>query len=377
MAYLLSKVTPFLEMVWPPSRKTPSGNGATRTQPSGTPGTADLKEESPSEEEDYVYDINSQLASETRENKDISTGRIPGVAKLLNDVTIGPPSNQTVNRAKPNFYITRPNRAKIPLIPLDELPEGLKLGDQDWYQSCWTRYMYPVSHSRYPSSGTYVATIKGGTQLSRKWYTVRTPSGRVNILKKPKVIPPLLDCCVRENARSSKEDDGVGVQPQENRLNSTQSPLLPQRTEEQIGQRYGTFAPPNSLNVNLLGSSSSSSEEKTAETDGADLPRDLASLTRERSETPPGESQLSMGVLWEIESVDDDDDLPNDEPEMPGDRSDSQSHDNKPDRPEDTDDSQEGLRSNPLRFVNYTLAQLNKNESLRMTPIHDPDEASN
>lgn len=371
MAYLLSNVIPFLRIAWPPSRRTPQRNRATHMHPNATPGMADLEEE-PSSEEDYIYDINSQLASETQENKDTSTGRIPGVATLLNDVTIGPPSSQTVNRATPNFYITRPNGAKVPLIPLDELPEGLKLGDQGWYQSCWIRYMHPVSGGRYPSSGTFVATIKGGTQLSRKWYTVRTPSGRVDILKKPKVIPPLLDCCVCENTRSSEND--VDVQAQENRPNSTQSPLLPQRAGEQIGQRYGTFAPPNSLNVNLLDSSSSSSEE---ETDGAGLPRDQHWLTRERSETPPGERQLSMGVLWEVESIDDDDDdPPNDEPEMPGDRSDSQSCDNKPDRPDDTDDTQQGGPSNPIRFVNYTLAQLNNNESLRMTRIHDPDEAS-
>ncbi|OAL71073.1 hypothetical protein A7D00_4736 [Trichophyton violaceum] len=376
MAYLLSNVTPLFRMVWPSNRRTPPRNGTTHMHPSATPGMTDFEEE-PSSEEDYIYDINSQLASETQENKDTSTGRIPGVAKLLSNVTIGPPSSQTVNRAKPNFYITRPNGAKVPLIPLDELPEGLKLGDQDWYRNCWIRYMHPVSHGRLPSSGTYVATINSGTQLSRKGYTVRTPSGRVDILKKPKVIPPLLDCCVCENARSNEDD--VAVQPQENRPNSTQSPLLPQRAEVQIGQRYGTFAPPDSLNMNLLDSSSSSSEEETAETDGASRPRGQDWLTRERSETPPGERKLSMGVLWEVESIDDDDDddTPNDEPDMPDGRSDSQSRDDKLDSTDDTNDSQQSGRSNSLRFVNYTLARLDINEGLRMTRIHDPDEASN
>ncbi|GKZ49267.1 hypothetical protein AbraIFM66951_001671, partial [Aspergillus brasiliensis] len=55
----------------------------------------------------------------------------------------------------PNFYVYRPGYMVVPLIPLDELPSWIQVGDFDWSNSSLYASMLPASFNCFPRIGEY------------------------------------------------------------------------------------------------------------------------------------------------------------------------------------------------------------------------------
>ncbi|OJZ89083.1 hypothetical protein ASPFODRAFT_204124 [Aspergillus luchuensis CBS 106.47] len=55
----------------------------------------------------------------------------------------------------PNFYVYRPGYMVVPLIPLDELPSWIQVGDFDWGDSSLYEAMLPASFNCFPRIGEY------------------------------------------------------------------------------------------------------------------------------------------------------------------------------------------------------------------------------
>ncbi|PYH68955.1 uncharacterized protein BO88DRAFT_454035 [Aspergillus vadensis CBS 113365] len=55
----------------------------------------------------------------------------------------------------PNFYVYRPGYMVVPLIPLDELPSWIQVGDFDWGDSSLYETMLPASFNWFPRIGEY------------------------------------------------------------------------------------------------------------------------------------------------------------------------------------------------------------------------------
>ncbi|KAI2931309.1 hypothetical protein CBS63078_1635 [Aspergillus niger] len=55
----------------------------------------------------------------------------------------------------PNFYVYRPGYMVVPLIPLDELPSWIQVGDFDWGNSSLYEAMLPASFNCFPRVGEY------------------------------------------------------------------------------------------------------------------------------------------------------------------------------------------------------------------------------
>ncbi|KAE8350445.1 hypothetical protein BDV28DRAFT_159602 [Aspergillus coremiiformis] len=55
----------------------------------------------------------------------------------------------------PRFYIIRPQGTLVPLIPIDELPTWVQIGNWDWNDLSLFNTMAPVSFSSIPRIGEY------------------------------------------------------------------------------------------------------------------------------------------------------------------------------------------------------------------------------
>ncbi|EFR02938.1 hypothetical protein MGYG_05938 [Nannizzia gypsea CBS 118893] len=349
MTNLLSPFATLLQMAWPPNREASRPtNGTIHMFPGATPDSLEQIEESSSGDEDIYQDSDNETVPETQVNRGTLMERIPGISTLLRTVIIWSQPSQASREPRPQFYITRPTGTKVPLIPLDELPAGLKIGRQNWYSHLWPRRMTPVSEFRVRHAGEYEVTIRSGTQFKRKRFSVSRGQS-----DKQDGSEPLLDCCTCSTVKNLTEGTEGLSRFQGNWRNPTQSLLLPQRGQN--NQRYGTFSPQSSLIMDLSEASNVDSKDTAAETGGTGFqsgqgrepPRQAFDLLLD--DAP---SDLSRSVLWELDGT-----------VVP--------RNDRPDAPADTNAIPQS-RSNSTRFMNYPLYQLS--ERLRMSRIQEPDE---
>ncbi|KAF3492230.1 uncharacterized protein GIQ15_01747 [Arthroderma uncinatum] len=236
--------------------------------------------------------------------RDRHMNNIPRLHSLKRSMTISSPSASASHDLIPNFFIYRQDGTKVPLIPLDELPPGLRIGEQNWFHRFWLGYMIPASLSRYTKRGEYEVTIQAGAQL--KPQTSSTVGGRTSAGREQG--DPIVERYRCVGSRHC-EEDGCGDYPCHlDRKTPLESPLLtPQDLKRSRSQV--PLTPPNSLATPLSGAQSIKYKGGRADVHSPDqdidtlgLQRGLDSLARQQSASSQG-SESNSPYLLDLDSI--------------------------------------------------------------------------
>ncbi|KAK2840537.1 hypothetical protein FQN49_006177 [Arthroderma sp. PD_2] len=116
----------------------------------------------------------ADIGQTSKDGRDRLMTCAPGVQIPNCPMTFRSRSGSTSHDLIPQFFIYRRDGTKVPLVPLDELPHGLKIGRRNWSNRFWLGYMTPASLSRYPKRGEYKVTIRPGSVLIPKTSSKRS-----------------------------------------------------------------------------------------------------------------------------------------------------------------------------------------------------------
>ncbi|KAL1958938.1 hypothetical protein VTO42DRAFT_3491 [Malbranchea cinnamomea] len=101
------------------------------------------------------------------------------------------PPGQT--KLYPKFFIYREDGTPVPLIALDELPPWIKIGEENWSDFTWLRYMNPASLCPLPRIGMYQIYV---AQVGSSGFHTLLPghSGTVGANDERAMLPERGDC---------------------------------------------------------------------------------------------------------------------------------------------------------------------------------------
>ncbi|KAM5466328.1 hypothetical protein MauCBS54593_006065 [Microsporum audouinii] len=299
MAFLLlAAFTPMLQVIWPANRGAPE----TINAPAHTPEDTHKSVETPQEAKNEGEKVDSDHQSHRGNRRNSIIDCIPGLSKFKCPVTIWSRSGSSPYDAAPLFYIYREDGTKVPLIPLDELPPGLKVGRQNWYHRFWLRYMTPASLGKYPKKGEYEVIIQTGTRLKPR--IVRTPSGRMSPSQQD-LSSPILECCSCAGGNSCTREGTCmySQRPSNAGRVSLKTPLSAPPSRGRGNRSRKPITPPNSLTADVSRAQSINKKGNAAEIDGFRLQRGLDRLARQQSLTSRSSVSDSPMVLLDLDSV--------------------------------------------------------------------------